>query len=130
MKPTNEELKNKMTTFSCPGASRIKEPIPEFFKCGKCGAEVEIWTHEFSRKCQVCGNNVLKEEVPTCIEWCDYGKDCVGEEAYNRYMKAKGAKKEDKKRTEEEEKLMKEYMEKIKKYCEKRRELDGKKTDN
>lgn len=119
-----------MTQFACPGASRIKEPIPELFKCSKCGADVEIWTHEFSRKCQICGNNVLKEEVPTCIEWCDYGKECVGEEAYNRYMEAKGHKKEDKKRTEEEERIMREYMEKIKKYCEKRSELDGKKTDN
>ncbi|UCE75233.1 MAG: hypothetical protein JSV56_05890 [Methanomassiliicoccales archaeon] len=129
IKEQKEDIK-KMTAFSCPGATRIKEPVPEFFRCKKCGAEIEIWTHEHSRKCQNCGNNVLRDEVPTCIEWCEYGKECVGDEAYHLYMKAKGTTKLDKKRTQEEEKKMKEYMEKIKKYCQKRSELDGEKTDN
>ena len=116
-----------MTTFSCPGASRIKEPVPEFFSCPKCGAEVEIWTNEYSRKCNNCGHEVLKDEVPTCIEWCDFGKECVGEEAYNRYMEAKGRKVE---RSEEDEEKIKEYFEKVKKLCQRWSELHGKETDN
>lgn len=119
-----------MSYFSCPGATRIKEPIPEFFKCPKCHSEVEIWTHESFRKCQNCDQIVLREQVPSCIEWCEYGKECVGEEAYNKYMKSKAGKKEDKKALEEEEIKLKEFMEKVKKQCERRSELDGKKTDN
>ena len=80
---------DNMSLFQCPGAVRIKEPIPEFFKCPTCGAEVEIWTHEQSRKCERCGTEVFKEYVPSCIEWCKYAKDCIGEEAYGRYMTGK-----------------------------------------
>jgi DNA-directed RNA polymerase subunit RPC12/RpoP len=120
-------MNNKMTTFSCPGSARIKEPIPEFYSCPKCGTEVEIWTNEFSRKCGDCGHEVLKDEVPTCIEWCDFGKECVGEEAYNRYMEAKGV---EVKRSEEDEEKIKEYFEKVKKLCQRWSELHGKETDN
>ena len=83
-----------MSRFQCPGAVRIKDPVPEFFKCPTCGAEVEIWTHEGSRKCGKCGTEVFKEHVPSCIEWCKYAKECVGEEAYERYMKGKNRKGE------------------------------------
>lgn len=125
-----KEESDKMNMFSCPGAMRIKEPIPEFFKCSKCGAEVEIWTHENSRKCKNCGQMVFREQMPSCIEWCEYGKECVGEEAYNRYMEAKVTKKEDKKSLEEEDAKLKELMEKVKKNCQRRSELNGKKTNN
>ena len=119
-----------MVTFSCFGATRIKEPIPEFFKCPSCGAVVEIWTNENSRRCRKCGQMVFREQLPSCIEWCEYGKECVGEEAYNTYMKAKGSKEEDKGRFEEEEAKLKELMEKVKKKCQRRSDINGKKTDN
>ncbi len=118
-----------MTTHSCPGATRIKEPIPELFNCSKCSSEVEIWTNEYSRKCENCGTEVLRDGVPTCIEWCDFGKECVGEEAYNRYMKTKGKKKKNIV-SEEEELEVKEYFEKVKKLCQRWSEMHGEKTDN
>ncbi len=80
---------DKMSMFQCPGAVRIREPIPEFFKCPTCSSEVEIWTHEQSRRCETCGTEVYKEYVPSCVEWCKYAVDCVGEEAYKRYMQGK-----------------------------------------
>jgi len=124
-----KEQSGKMSILSCPGANRIKEPIPEFFICPTCNAEVEIWTNENFRKCGNCGEMVYREQLPTCIEWCDYGKECVGEEAYNRYMEMKESKIEDKKIIEEEEAKLKEIIEKVKKYC-KMRSKDGEKTDN
>ena len=78
-----------MNTFQCPGAVRIREPIPEFFKCPNCGGEVEIWTHEQSRNCGRCGTEVFKEHVPSCVEWCKYAIDCVGEDAYHRFLNRK-----------------------------------------
>ena len=79
-------MRDTLNVFQCPGAARIREPIPEFFECPQCGAEVEIWTHENSRKCDECGYEVFKEHVPSCIEWCKYAVQCVGEAAYERYM--------------------------------------------
>jgi hypothetical protein len=119
------------TIFSCPGSTCIKEPIPEFFTCPNCHSEVEIWTHETSRQCPVCGTRVSSNQVPTCVEWCEYGKECVGEEAYNIYMAGKD--KEDRgdgPSREEEERAMRELIEKIKEKCERRIELNGKKADN
>ena len=119
------------TIMSCPGSARIKEPIPEFFTCPSCHSEVEIWTNETSRECPTCNTRVFSNQVPTCVEWCEYGKECVGEEAYNRYME--GKKKEDRgdgPSREEEERAMMELIEKIKEKCERRIELNGKKTDN
>jgi predicted RNA-binding Zn-ribbon protein involved in translation (DUF1610 family) len=124
-----EEVK-KMTSFSCPGTIRIKEPVPEFFECPSCGIEVEIWTHEFSRKCDNCGIEVFKDQTPSCIEWCKYGKECVGEEVYNRFMEERGKKNDEVERTEEEEEMMKRYIEEIIRKCEKRNDNHGKKTDN
>jgi len=83
-----------LSTLSfCPGAVKIKDPVPEFFKCPNCGEEVEIWTNEYSCKCDNCGTEVIKEHALSCIEWCEYAVKCVGEEAYNSYMKAKEKRK-------------------------------------
>jgi DNA-directed RNA polymerase subunit RPC12/RpoP len=121
-------MNEKMSLNACPGSARIKEPVPELFECSKCHAEVEIWSNEYSRKCPNCGNEVLKDEVPTCIEWCDFGKECVGEEVYNKYMETKGKNIEE--RTPEDEEKIKEYFDKVKKLCQKWSEMHGKKTDN
>lgn len=119
------------TNLACPGSARIKEPIPEFFTCPNCHSEVEIWTNETSRACPTCGTRVFSNQVPACIEWCEYGKDCVGEEAYNKYMEGRETKEKDGGPSrEEEEKAMTDLMEKIKEKCERRIELNGKKTDN
>ena len=116
--------------FSCPGAMRIKDPVPEFFNCTKCGAEVEIWSNENFRRCETCGSLMQREQVPTCIDWCKYGKECVGEEAYNKYMEAKKGKGEDAREQKEEEERLKELMDKVIEKCQRRSELNGEKTDN
>ena len=114
-----------MSNLSCPGAVRIKEPVPELFKCPRCGFDVEIWTNENSRLCNKCGQMVSREQVPTCVEWCKYAADCVGEDALKRYLEGK-SEKGDEKTKEEEIKILKELMEK----CQKKRDFNGKKTDN
>ena len=78
-----------MPIISCPGAMRIKEPIPEFFKCPKCASDVEIWTNENTRPCKKCGQMVSREQVPTCVEWCKYAKECVGELLYKKWLQNK-----------------------------------------
>lgn len=68
----------------CPGSRNIRQPIPECYDCSKCGTEVEIWTDELKARCPKCGTTVFREQVPSCVEWCQYAEQCVGTEAYKR----------------------------------------------
>jgi hypothetical protein len=90
-----------MVLSGCPGSKMIKEPIPEIFNCPVCGNDVEIWTHEMSRNCDKCGNIVTRDEVPQCIEWCEYAADCVGPEVLKRFKEKKA---EEEKEAEDEKK--------------------------
>ena len=76
----------------CPGAKRFKEPQPENIRCQNCGREVEIWTDEAKTVCPGCKKKVTRGEGQSCLDWCKYAKECVGEKIYNDHMKR--AKKE------------------------------------
>ncbi len=75
----------------CPGAGRIRQPAPELFDCPGCGAEVEIWTDEFRRDCPSCGRTVYRDGAMSCLDWCKYGEECVGEDALRRYRSSRAA---------------------------------------
>ncbi len=68
----------------CPGSREIKQPEPEDIKCRHCGKEIEIWSDETEVKCKHCGGINTRFLGPTCIEWCAFAKECVGEEKYER----------------------------------------------
>ncbi len=70
----------------CPGAKLLRQPAPEEIPCPTCGQEVEIWTDEIRGFCSNCKRIVLKDSSTSCLDWCKYGKDCVGEDVYNQYM--------------------------------------------
>ena len=70
----------------CPGAINIRMPRMEIKDCPKCGEEIEIFSNEASAKCPECGF-VIFNDLLSCVEWCEYAKDCVGEETYDRLMK-------------------------------------------
>ncbi len=77
-----------MLDFKCPGSMSIKQPMPEMFTCPNCKAEVEIWTHERMRKCDSCGKPVTKDMGgASCIQWCQYAKQCIGEEKYQELLR-------------------------------------------
>ena len=71
----------------CPGAKILRQPRPEMFDCPQCGEEVEIWSDEIRGTCGACGKAVFREGLPSCVEWCKYGKECVGEEAFGTYQR-------------------------------------------
>jgi hypothetical protein len=48
---------------------------------------VEIWSDEIRGTCSACGKTVFREGVPSCVEWCKYGKECIGEEAFGTYQR-------------------------------------------
>jgi len=78
-----------MLKESCPGSREIKEPKPEEIKCRNCSENIEIWSDETETKCKHCGKMNMRLLGPTCIEWCAFAKECVGEEKYKRLVKAK-----------------------------------------
>jgi len=75
---------------NCPGAKGFRQPQPEDMKCPSCGATIEIWTDEIRATCSKCNTKVMRElEGATCLDWCKYAKECVGDQTYIRYMKNK-----------------------------------------
>ncbi len=78
----------------CPGATNIRMPRLEVKNCPKCGEEIEIFSNEASAKCSKCGLAIYNDLL-SCVEWCEYAKECVGEEMYERLMKQLSEKKQD-----------------------------------
>jgi hypothetical protein len=71
----------------CPGAKILRQPQPEMFDCPDCGEEIEIWTDEIRGVCSNCGRILFRDGYMSCLAWCKFAEDCIGEEAYNRYKK-------------------------------------------
>ena len=72
----------------CPGAANLRTPTLAIKKCPQCGGEVKLFSNDISAKCCRCGL-VVYNDIESCIQWCKYAKECVGEEMYNRLMSKK-----------------------------------------
>jgi transposase len=73
-----------MSMYRCPGAAAVRgTPTLETRVCPNCGAEIEIFSIDKQVTCS-CGFTAYND-TQTCINWCKYAKDCVGEEMYNHY---------------------------------------------
>jgi len=73
----------------CPGASRLREPRPEYTKCPNCDTEVEIWSDEPLARCPSCGFWLTHDIGASCIDWCSKAPECVGLEVYERLRKTR-----------------------------------------
>ena len=70
---------------SCPGAVGIKgTPTLKIKACPECGHDIEIFSSDVQIPCANCGF-CAHNDTMTCINWCQYAKECVGEELYNRF---------------------------------------------
>jgi len=74
----------------CPGAAHIRTPTIITKKCPECGSEVEIFSNEMLTKCSGCAFTVYND-LESCVQWCQYAVECVGEEQYRRLKKKKVA---------------------------------------
>jgi len=72
----------------CPGAAHMRTPTLEIKKCPQCGEEVEIFSNEMQVECSNCGLTIYND-LESCVQWCKYAKECVGEELYKKLMKKK-----------------------------------------
>src|SRR3989338_5737007 len=75
--------------FECPGSEKFKQPKPEYIRCQSCGEEVEIWTDEVQTTCPNCKAKVTRQEGTSCLDWCKYAKECIGEQKYTNFLKNK-----------------------------------------
>jgi HD superfamily phosphodiesterase len=73
--------------FECPGSRIIRHPQPEFIKCPFCSQDVEIWTDEIKAVCPKCKKTVMRQQSESCLEWCNYARECVGDQAYDNYIR-------------------------------------------
>ncbi|HOC83231.1 MAG: hypothetical protein BWX50_00939 [Euryarchaeota archaeon ADurb.Bin009] len=69
----------------CPGAAHIRTPTLKIKKCPECGAEVEVFSNDISVRCSECGFTVYNDAL-SCVQWCKYARECVGEETYQKLV--------------------------------------------
>ena len=69
----------------CPGSANLRTPTLLIKKCPQCGGEVEVFSNDVSVACSNCGF-VVYNDIMTCVQWCKYAKECVGEETYERIL--------------------------------------------
>ncbi|MEE0955767.1 MAG: hypothetical protein U0L49_08115 [Eubacterium sp.] len=72
-----------------------KDRTPTIFekKCPKCGHTIEIFSTDVEAACEHCGTVVYNDKL-SCVQWCKYAKQCVGEEAYEQLMEVAREQKE------------------------------------
>jgi len=76
----------------CPGAAGMRTPTIKIKNCPECGGEVELFSTDIKVKCSDCGF-IVYNNIESCIQWCLYAKECVGEELYNKLKKEQNSKR-------------------------------------
>ena len=72
----------------CPGQDS-RGISAELIRCPGCGYEIEMFSDEIRRRCPGCRKVAYREQMPSCIDWCQYAEKCVGEQFFNKYRRDK-----------------------------------------
>ena len=68
----------------CPGAERLRgAPTIKEKKCPQCGQIIEVFSIDTHVVCD-CGFIAYNDTV-SCIQWCAYARECVGDEIFERF---------------------------------------------
>lgn len=70
----------------CPGQDD-RNLKSETIQCPDCGYQIEVFSDEVKVRCPGCKNLACRDRLPSCVDWCKYARECVGEE---RWKKLKG----------------------------------------
>lgn len=82
-----------MVFEGCQGKPRtptIHEKI-----CPNCGSVIELFSIDTEVACETCGF-VAYNDTLSCVQWCKYAKQCVGEEMYSHMMEIAALQKKNK----------------------------------
>ncbi len=73
---------------NCPGSAAIKgTPTLKLKQCPQCGADIEMFSSDVTTPC-TCGFTAYND-TQTCIQWCQYARECVGDDIYNQFHAAR-----------------------------------------
>lgn len=75
--------------MKCPGQDR-RDIKASLHPCPECGRMVEMFSDEMHARCRGCGVKVERESVPSCVQWCQAAKQCLGEERWKLVIEALG----------------------------------------
>lgn len=73
----------------CPGSTAFSQPKIELVRCPHCGGDAEVWSDEAEGKCAQCGKPVCRTTAQSCVDWCKYARECLGDAAHKRYQDLK-----------------------------------------
>ena len=79
----------------CQGKPRTPTIIEKI--CPNCGAEIEMFSIDTEMACEKCGFVAYNDSL-SCVQWCKYAKECVGEEMYEARMKIAAQQKEERRK--------------------------------
>ena len=74
--------------------SKSKEITLEERICPQCGNVIELFSVDTEVACEHCGF-VAYNDTLSCVQWCKYAKQCVGEEMYEKMMEVARHNKEE-----------------------------------
>ena len=72
----------------CPGQASRNLSVTNH-PCPKCGYKVEFFSDELLRVCPRCRARVSQEQLPSCVEWCQAARECIGPQRYDEMMRQK-----------------------------------------
>jgi hypothetical protein len=78
-----------MSFKRCPGSMAFSQPKIELVRCPYCGNDAEVWSDEADGTCANCGLTVCRTATQSCIDWCKYSRECLGDEEFKRYQNLK-----------------------------------------
>ena len=73
-----------MIMSGCQGKPRTPTILEKV--CPRCGHEIELFSIDTEQTCDNCGF-VAYNDTLSCVQWCKYARQCVGDEMYEHMMK-------------------------------------------
>jgi uncharacterized paraquat-inducible protein A len=77
-----ERREDKMIN-KCPGQDDRNIRV-ETIECPDCGYLIEIFSDEIKANCPRCETLVCRQRLASCVDWCKFAKECIGEERYKK----------------------------------------------
>ena len=65
--------------------ARPKTPSIIEKTCPRCGSLIELFSIDTEMSCENCGF-VAYNDTLSCVQWCEYARQCVGDEMYKAMM--------------------------------------------